>query len=161
MTGWDTGVLLADPSKPGEPAKVSFLFYRYGPSGQSEYGGIILRTPTGKEKYFASNITQVVTDSGEFAGPRGYIPGVTRVLYPDYKPWVPQTMTFSSVDGADSIEIVFTPNAVCTMVVAGLDLAETTFNEMYCSAALDATVDGETYHGTIPCWFESVRPRRR
>jgi len=102
-----------------------------------------------------------VVKTGELTGPRGYIPGVTRVLYPDYKPWVPQTTTFSSVDGADRIEIVFTPNAVCTIVVAGLDLAETTFNEMYCSAVLDATIDGEAYHGTIPCWFESVRPRRR
>jgi hypothetical protein len=160
VTGWDTGVLLADPTKPGEPAKVSFLFYRYGRSGQSEYGGIILRTPAGKERYFASSITQVVK-TGEFAGPRGYIPGVTRALYPDYRPLVPQTTTFSAVDGSDSIEIVFTPNAVCTMVVAGLDLAEITFNETYCSADLDATIDGETYHGTIPCWFESVRPRRR
>jgi len=160
VSGWDTGVLLADPSHAGEPRKVSFLFYRYGPSGSSQYGGIILRTPYGHEKYFASTFTSV-TDSGEFTGPRGYIPGVTRVLYPDYHPLISETITFSAFDGSDSIDIVFTPKAVCTIVVAGLSQAETTFNEMYCSAALNATVDGQKYHGTIPCWFESVRPRRR
>lgn len=160
VTGWDTGVLLADPSSEGEPRKVSFLFYRYGPGGSSEYGGIILRTPAGSEKYFASSVTRVVS-SGEFTGPRGYIPGVTRVLYPDFRPKIPEKIAFSAVDGGDSIEIVFTPKAVCTIVVAGLDEAETTFNEMYCSASLDATVGGEKFYGAIPCWFESVRPRGR
>ncbi len=160
VNGWDTGVLLADPSSEGEPRKVSFLFYRYGPSGGSEYGGIIIRTPAGKEKYFASSSTRV-TDSGEFVGPRGYLPGVTRVLYPDYRPRIPEKVAFSAVDGADSIDIVFTPRAACTIVVAGRDEAETTFNEIYCAAELDASVGGERYYGTIPCWFESVRPRGR
>jgi len=158
INGWDTGVLLSDPTVAGEPAKVSFLFYRYGPSGSSEYGGVILRSPSGKEKYFESSLTQVVR-SGEFTGPRGYLPGVTRVLYPDYRPHVPGTITISAVDGSDAIDIVFTPRAVCTIVVAGHDEAETTFNEMYCSAALHGVVDGVDYYGTIPCWFESVRPR--
>lgn len=160
VNGWDTGVLLCDPSFPGEPSKVSFLFYKYGPSGASDYGGIILRAPDGQEKYFASTVTSVL-DSGEFTGPRGYIPGVTRVLYPDYHPRIPETVTFSAYDGADSIEIVFTPKAVCTIVVAGKLEAETTFNEMYCSASLDARVGGQHFGGTIPCWFESVRPRGR
>lgn len=159
VNGWDTGVLLSDPTVPGEPAKVSFLFYRYGPSGACEYGGVILRSSSGKEKYFSSSVTQVV-QSGEFSGPRGYLPGVTRVLYPDYRPHLPETIAFSATDGGDKAEILFTPKAVCTIVVAGLE-AETTFNEMYCTAALNAVVDGEEYHGTIPCWFESVRPRRK
>ncbi len=160
VTGWDTGVFLSDPSNVGEPGKVSFLFYRYGPDGNSQYGGLILKTADGKERYFASDIMKVA-DSGEFAGPRGYLPGVTRALYPDYKPRIPETIAFSAADKGDSISIVFTPRAVCTIVVAGQDEAETTFNEMYCSAALQAKVGGEEFYGNIPCWFESVRPKGR
>lgn len=57
------------------------------------------------------------------------------------------------------MDIVFTPKAVCTIVVAGIEEAETTFNEMYCSAVFSATLGGQKYYGTIPTWFESVRPR--
>jgi hypothetical protein len=121
---------------------------------------LILKTPSGKEKYFASDIMNVA-DSGEFAGRRGYLPGVTRALYPDYKPRIPESIVFSAADKGDSISIVFTPRAVCTIVVAGQDEAETTFNEMYCSAALQAKVGGEEFYGNIPCWFESVRPKGR
>ena len=102
VTGWDTGVLLSDPSNVGEPGKVSFLFYRYGPDGNSQYGGLILKTADGKERYFASDIMKVA-DSGEFAGPRGYLPGVTRALYPDYKPRIPETIAFSAADKGDSM----------------------------------------------------------
>ena len=75
---------------------------------------------------------------------------------------MPATTVFSAADSSDSLEITFTPRAVCTIVVAGVsDEAETTFNEMYCSAALKATIGGKTYNKLIPCWFESVRPRGR
>ena len=161
VPGWDTGVLLCDPDVPGEPEKVSFLFYRYGPSGGSSYGGVIVKSTGGEEKFFDSEKV-TVTRSGEFSGERAYLPGVTRLLYPDYRPKVPETMVFSGSDSADSFRITFTPKALCTIVVAGLeDESETTFNEMYCSASLDATVSGRTFGGTIPCWFESVRPRGR
>ncbi len=160
VKGWDTGVLLCDPKAGGEPEKVSFLFYRYGPSGESSYGGVIVKTPEGAEKFFESEKVKV-SRSGEFKGERAYLPGVTRLLYPDYRPEVPETIVFSGSDSSESVEVTFTPKAVCTIVVAGTaDLAETTFNEMYCSASLNTTVAGQTYSGTIPCWFESVRPRR-
>jgi hypothetical protein len=161
VAGWDTGVLLCDPKVKGEPEKVSFLFYRYGPEGGSSYGGVIVKSPDGEEKFFDSEKMTVAT-SGEFAGERAYLPGVTRLLYPDYRPKIPETIVFSGSDSSDSVRITFTPKALCTIVVAGVeDESETTFNEMYCSASLDATVSGRTYAGTIPCWFESVRPRGR
>ena len=159
VTGWDTGVLLCDPTTEGEPGKVSFLFYRYGPLGESEYGGIIVRSPDGAERFFESENVKVVR-SGEFSGERAYLPGVTRLLYPDYRPRIPETTTFSASQDSDSVDVVFTPKAVCTIVVAGVEEAETTFNEMYCSAAFRATLGGKKYYGTIPTWFESVRPRR-
>jgi len=161
VEGWDTGVLLCDPTSAGEPEKVSFLFYRYGPSGESSYGGIIVKTAGGGERFFGSEKV-TVTKSGEFSGERAYLPGVTRLLYPDYRPAVPATTAFSGSDSSDSLEITFTPRAVCTIVVAGIsDEAETTFNEMCCTAALKASIGGETYNKLIPCWFESVRPRGR
>jgi len=161
VAGWDTGVLLCDPTSAGEPERVSFLFYRYGPSGASSYGGIIVKTASGVERFFGSEKV-TVTKSGEFSGERAYLPGVTRLLYPDYRPRVPATIVFSAVDSSDSLEITFTPRAVCTIVVAGVsDEAETTFNEMCCDAELKATIGGMTYNKLIPCWFESVRPRGR
>ena len=160
VMGWDTGVLLCDPANKGEPGKVSFLFYRYGASGESQYGGVIVRAPGGREKYFESGMVKV-TRSGAYSGERAYLPGVTRLLYPDYKPRIPKTMAFSGSEGPDKVDILFTPRAVCTIVVAGTQEAETTFNEMYCTAEFSATVGGEKFYGTIPCWFESVRPRGR
>ena len=161
VAGWDTGVLLCDPRVAGEPEKVSFLFYRYGSSGESSYGGVIVKSPDGQEKFFDSQ-KMTITRSGEFTGQRTYLPGVTRLLYPDYRPRVPETIAFSGADSADSVQITFTPRAVCTIVVAGIaDESETTFNEMYCTASLEATVAGRAWKGTIPCWFESVRPRGR
>ncbi len=161
VAGWDTGVLLCDPKVDGEPEKVSFLFYRYGPSGESSYGGVIVKSTDGEEKFFGSEKIAVAT-SGEFTGERAYLPGVTRLLYPDYRPKIPEKTVFSGSDSSDSIEVTFTPKAVCTIVVAGIaDESETTFNEMYCVASLKATVSGRTYQGEIPCWFESVRPRGR
>jgi len=161
VLGWDTGVLLCDPTSPGEPEKVSFLFYRYGPSGESSYGGVIVRTAEGKERFFgAENMT--ITRTGEFSGERAYLPGVTKLLYPDYRPHVPATTVFSGTESGDSIEVTFTPRAVCTIVVPSTTgEAETTFNETHCDAALKAVVGGESYDKVIPCWFESVRPRGR
>jgi hypothetical protein len=159
IAGWDTGVLLCDPKSSGEPERVSFLLYRYGPSGTSTYGGVIVRPPGGEDRFFDSD-KMTITRSGEFSGDRAYLPGVTRLLYPDYHPKVPETVVFSGEAGADTVQITFTPKAVCTIVVSSItNEAETTFNEMYCTAALDATVAGERFQKTIPCWFESVRPR--
>jgi hypothetical protein len=161
VLGWDTGVLLCDPTSGGEPEKVSFLFYRYGRSGESSYGGIIVKTADGNERFFgAEKIT--ITRSGEFSGERAYMPGVTKLLYPDYQPKVPATIVFSATDSSDSVDIAFTPRAVCTIVVPSVsDKAETTFNEMYCDASFEASIGSETYKKLIPCWFESVRPRGR
>ncbi len=140
MAGWDTGVLLCDPTSAGEPERVSFLFYRYGPSGGSSYGGIIVKAAGGEERFFGSEKV-TVTRSGEFSGERAYLPGVTRLLYPDYQPRVPATIVFSAVDSSDSSRDHLHPRAVCTIVVAGVsDEAETTFNEMCCGAALKATI---------------------
>jgi hypothetical protein len=159
VAGWDTGVLLCDPKTKGEPEKVSFLFYRYGASGASSYGGVIVKASSGEERFFDSE-KMTITRSGEFSGDRAYLPGVTRLLYPDYRPKIPETIIFSGAAGSDKVEITFTPKAVCTIVVASItDEAETTFNEMYCDASLDATIAGRRYQKTIPCWFESVRPR--
>ncbi|MGA2664236.1 MAG: hypothetical protein ABSF83_04765 [Nitrososphaerales archaeon] len=162
LPGWDTGVLLCDPQQGGgEPAKVSFLFYRYGTSGESEYGGVIVRTPGGEEAYFGSGEV-TITRSGEFSGERAYLPGVTRLLYPDYAPRVPATTTFSASGPSGSLRIVFTPRAVCTIVVpSASNDSETVFNEMYCTAELESRIGGTEYRGAIPCWFESVRPRGR
>ena len=160
IEGWDTGVLLCDPENGAEPARVSFLFYRYG-TPTSEYGGIIVKRKDGYEKYFASDHV-TVTKTGAFSGEQAFLPGVTRLLYPDYHPKIPKTMTFSASEGTDSLDIAFTPRALCTIVVPSLsDDAETTFNEMYCSAELTADLGGRAYSASIPCWFESVRPRGR
>ena len=124
---------------------MSFLFYRYGPSGENSYGGIIVKTADGNERFFDSEkIT--VTRSGEFSGERAYLPGVTRLLYPDYRPKIPATAVFSASDSSDSVEITFIPRAVCTIVVASTsNEAETTFNEMCCSASFKASIGGKTY----------------
>jgi len=161
VLGWDTGVLLCEPKSGGEPERVSFLFYRYGESGESSYGGVIVRDGDGKEQFFGAEKI-AITRSGEFVGERAYLPGVTKLLYPDYKPEVPATITFSSTDPSHGLEIVFTPRAVCTIVVPSLSgEAETTFNEMHCDAVFKASIGGKTYDKLIPCWFESVRPRHR
>ena len=161
IKGWDIGVLLSDPNTGKEPARASFLFYRYGGSGESSYGGIVLRTKGGRETSFNSENTRVKM-SGQFSKERTYLPGVTRLLYPDYRPHVPETIQFSAREASDRLKITFTPKAVCTIVTAGFSgVGETTFNEMFCNAKLLAIVQGERFDTTIPCWFESVRPRGR
>jgi hypothetical protein len=159
--GWDIGVLFCDPDSRAEPAKISFMFYRCGPSGESSYGGIIVKTRSGAERYFGSEKVKVTT-SGEFSGERAFLPGVTGLLYPDYRPKIPGTMAYSASSLSDRVDLSFTPKAVCTIVASSISgEAETTFNEMFCSASVRAVIGGETYRTTIPCWFESVRPRGR
>jgi len=159
--GWDIGVLFCDPDRRAEPAKVSFMFYRHGPSGESSYGGIIVKTRGGKDRYFGSESVKVTT-SGQFSGERAFLPGVTGLLYPDYRPKIPETITYSASSLSDRVDLSFTPRAVCTIVASGISgEAETTFNEMFCDASVRVAIGGETYRTSIPCWFESVRPRGR
>lgn len=161
LKGWDIGVLFCDPRGGKEPGQVSFMFYRYGLSGEASYGGIVFRTPGGTEKGFSSESVEI-TRTGEFLGERTYLPGVTRLLYPDYRPHVPGTVRFTARDLSDRLEIAFTPKAVCTIVAVGNSgEGETVFNEMFCSADLRARIGGENFSAILPCWFESVRPRGR
>jgi hypothetical protein len=157
--GWDTGVLLSDPSARGEPAKVSFLFYRYGPADNLYHGGIIMEVEKGKTEYFDSEGI-IISRTGNFSGDQKFVPGVTRLLYPDYHPRIPGIITFSGVNGHNEVRISFTPVAICNIVLPSIrDGTETVFHEMFCYAALSYHIGGRIYNGSIPCWFESVRPR--
>jgi hypothetical protein len=157
--GWDTGVILCDPSNAREPESVRFLFYRYGPSDELSYGGISVEKKNGKKKFFGSENIQI-TREGKFSGEQRMIPGVTRLIYPDYNPYIPERIVFSAVDDSDNLNIIFTPRAVCSVIPSSINgKSETELNEMFCSAKLSGSVEGKTYTKTIPCWFESVRPR--
>jgi hypothetical protein len=157
--GWDTGVILCDPSNAKEPESARFLFYRYGPSNELSYGGFIVENKNGKKKYFGSEKIQI-TREGRFSGEHNIIPGVIRLLYPDYNPCVPERIIFSAVDGSDKLNIIFKPRAVCSVIPSSIDgTSDTELNEMFCSASISGNVGGKTYKKTIPCWFESVRPR--
>ena len=159
LWGWDTGVILCDSSKAKEPESVRFLFYRYGPSDELSYGGITVEKKDGKKKFFGSENTQI-TRTGRFSGEQRTIPGVIRLLYPDYHPYIPERIVFSEVDGSDKLNIIFTPRAVCSVIPSSINgKMETELNEMFCSAKLSGSVGGKTYNKTIPCWFESTRPR--
>lgn len=157
--GWDTGVILCDPSNAKEPESVRFLFYRYGPSNELSYGGISVEKKNGKKKFFGSEKIQI-TRTGRFSGEQSIIPGVTRLLYPDYHPCVPERIVFSAVDDSDKLNVIFTPRAVCSIIASSINgTLDTVLNEMFCSAILSGSVEGKIYNKTIPCWFESVRPR--
>jgi len=157
--GWDTGVLLCDPSVGREPGKVSFLFYRFGPTDNLSHGGIVMEIENSKQKYFDSERINI-SRTGNYSGDQKFCPGITRLLYPDYRPYIPRRITFSGFNNSDKVKIVFTPMAVCNIVLSGIySNAETIFHEMFCNAALSCLVDGQIYDGNIPCWFESVRPR--
>ncbi|MCZ7381838.1 MAG: hypothetical protein O8C64_09790 [Candidatus Methanoperedens sp.] len=157
--GWDTGVILCDPSNAKEPASARFLFYRYGPSDELSYGGFIVEKKNGKKKYFGSDKIEI-TRSGRFSGEQSIIPGITRLIYPDYNPCIPEKIEFLAVDGSDNLNIIFKPRAVCSVIASSVNgTSDTELNEMFCTASLSGSVGGKTYNKTIPCWFESVRPR--
>jgi len=157
--GWDTGNILCDPMNKKEPETVRFLFYRYGPFDEFSYGGIIFETKSGEKKYFDSQKLRI-TRTGKFSGENETVPGITRLLYPDYHPHIPERIVFSVVNGSDELEIVFTPKTVCSVVAASLLVtAEMELNEMYCSATIKGKVGDSIYNKAIPCWFESARPR--
>jgi len=159
--GWDTGNILCDPMNNKEPETVRFLFYRYGPSEKFSYGGIIFETKNGEKKYFGSEKLQI-SRTGNFSGENEIVPGITRLLYPDYHPYIPERIVFSVVNNSDKLMIVFTPKAVCSVIAASiLGSAEMELNEMYCSATIKGNVGNKIYDETIPCWFESARPRGR
>jgi hypothetical protein len=159
--GWDTGVVLCDPSAVNEPEVADFLIYRYGPTDSFSYGGVFVETKNGKKDFFDSGNIQIVT-KGKYDGNLSIMPAITRLLYPDYHPTIPKTTTYIAAKGSDKLEITFTPKAVCSIVNASLITdSEVVFNEMFCEANLSAQIRGDTYDCVIPCWFESVRPRKR
>ena len=159
--GWDTGVIFCDPLAVDEPGRVDFLIYRYGPSNDFSYGGVFLETKDGKRQFF-DNSKMKITSTGSFNGSLSIMPAITQLLYPDYRPSLPKNRTFSVTKGADKLEVVFTPKAVCSIVNTSIvTSSEIVFNEMFCEAHLTAEVAGNTYESVLPCWYESVRPRKR
>lgn len=160
LWGWDDGVLFCGESKRNALESASFMFYRYGPSDKSSHGGIFIQPKNGAKRYFDSKSVRKTT-SGQFSGELIVLPGITRLLYPDYNPAIPQEIVYTASVGSDRFTITFVPMAVCSIVNASLsDAAEVVFNEMYCSATLVGCIDGKSYENVFPCWFESVRPRR-
>jgi hypothetical protein len=159
--GWDTGVILCDPVAVHEPERVDFLIYRYGPSNELSYGGVFFETKSGKKQFFDNTDMQIAT-KGKYDGNLSIMPGITQLLYPDYHPAIPKNLTFTASKGPNKLEITFTPKAVCSIINASLiSLSEVVFNEMYCEAYLNGKVEGNTYDCVLPCWFESVRPRKK
>ncbi|MBI2183754.1 MAG: hypothetical protein HYU39_02215 [Thaumarchaeota archaeon] len=157
--GWDTGVILCDPLIEEEPENVEFRFYRWGPSDRFSHGGVIIGMKNGERKYFDNENIQI-TRTGRFTNGWSVVPGITRLLYPDYHPDIPERVILSASDEPDKLKIVFTPKAVCSIVVASIyGEPDRVFNEMFCSASLNGNIGGHVYDRTIPCWFESVRPR--
>jgi hypothetical protein len=103
-----------------------------------------------------------ITSKGKYEGNFSIMPAITALLYPDYHPSIPKNLTFSGTKGQDKLEIVFTPKALCSIVNASpLNPSEIVFNEMFCEASLNGKIEGNTYDCVLPCWFESVRPRKR
>jgi hypothetical protein len=159
--GWDTGVIFCDPVATGEPERVDFLIYRYGATNDLSYGGVFLETKDGKRQFF-ENTKMKITTSGDYDGNLSIMPAITQLLYPDYHPVTPKTRTFVASKGVDKLEVVFTPKAVCSIVnTSVINSSEVVFNEMFCEANLKGKVGGNTYECVLPCWFESVRPRKR
>lgn len=159
--GWDTGVILCDPQISEEPESIGFLFYRYGPSDNLSHGGIIVETENGNRKYFDSENIKI-TRTGRFSGEQKIIPGITRLLYPDYNPHIPERIVFTAIDDYNELNITLKPRAVCSIVNVSLSgTFETELNEMFCCATLSGIIDGQSYNKKIPCWFEVARPRGR
>lgn len=159
--GWDTGVIFCDPTKINEPERVDFLIYRYGPSNDLSYGGVFLQTKSGKKQFFDNTNMSIVT-KGKYIGNMNIMPAITRILYPDYHPKIPKKITFNATKSPDKLEITFTPKAACSIVNASLiSSSEVVFNEMFCEVNLRGKIEDSTYDCSLPCWFESVRPRKR
>ena len=159
--GWDTGVIFCDPLATGEPGRVDFLVYRYGATNDLSYGGVFFETKDQKRQFF-DNTKMKITATGDYDGEISIMPAITKLLYPDYLPAIPKKRTFTASKGADKLEVVFTPKAVCSIVNNSVvNSSEVVFNEMFCEANLKGKVGGSTYECVLPCWFESVRPRKR
>ncbi len=159
--GWDTGVIFCDLIAVNEPERVDFLIYRYGPSNDLSYGGVFLETKSGKKQFF-DNTDMQITSKGKYDGNLSIIPAITQILYPNYHPAIPKNTTFTATKGPDKLEITFTPKAVCSIVNASqISPSEVVFNEMFCEVHLHGRIEGNTYDSSLPCWFESVRPRKR
>ena len=159
--GWDTGVIFCDSQDAGEPERVDFLIYRYGATNDLSYGGVFLEVKDGKRQFFDSAKMKIAT-TGNYDGEVKIMPAITQLLYPGYRPAIPENITFTASKGADKLEVTFTPKAVCSVVNTSIvNSSEVVFNEMFCEANLKGKVGSNTYECVLPCWFESVRPRKR
>jgi hypothetical protein len=159
--GWDTGVIFCDPLTAGEPERVDFLICRYGATNDLSFGGVFFETKDGKKQFFA-NTKMKITATGDYEGELSIMPAITKLLYPDYLPAIPKTRSFVASKGLDKLDVVFTPKAVCSIINNSIvNSSEVVFNEMFCEANLKGKVGGNSYECVLPCWFESVRPRKR
>ena len=159
--GWDTGVIFCDPVAIQEPERVDFLIYRYGTSNDLSYGGVFFETKSGK-KHFFDNTDMQITAKGKYDGNLSIMPAITKLIYPDYRPAIPKNLTFTASKGTDKLKIVFMPKAVCSIINSSLiSPSEVVFNEIFCEVYLSGKIDGNNYDNVLPCWFESVRPRKR
>jgi len=159
--GWDTGVIFCDSQDVGAPERVDFLIYRYGLTNDFSYGGVFLEVKDGKRQFFDSAKMKIAT-TGNYGGEVKIMPAITQLLYPSYRPAIPENITFTASKGADKLEVTFTPKAVCSVVNTSIvNSSEVVFNEMFCEANLKGKVGSNTYECVLPCWFESVRPRKR
>ncbi len=159
--GWDTGVIFCDPLAAQEPERIDFLIYRYGDTDDLSYGGVFFESKSGKKQFFDNAEMQIAT-KGKYDGNLSIMPAITQLLYPDYHPAISKNLTFAASKGADKLKITFTPKAVCSVVNASLmSPSEVVFNEMFCEADLRGKINGQKYDSVLPCWFESVRPRKR
>jgi hypothetical protein len=159
--GWDTGVIFCDHLVVGEPERVDFLIYRYGPSNELSYGGIFVETKEGKKQFFDNSKMQI-TEEGNYDGNVSIMPGITKLLYPDFHIEIPKTKRFTAAKAQDRIDVTFRPKALCCVVNTSLaNPSEVVFNEMYCEANLIGNIGDQNFECVLPCWYESVRPRKR
>ena len=120
-----------------------------------------LKLRIGKRQFFDS-AKMKITATGDYDGNHEHNACNHTITISDYRPTIPKNRTFTASKGPDKLEVVFTPKAVCSIVNTSIiNSSEVVFNEMFCEATLMGKIGGNTYECVLPCWFESVRPRKR
>ncbi|HEY4699924.1 MAG TPA: hypothetical protein VIH27_06100, partial [Nitrososphaerales archaeon] len=140
-----------------EPIVIGFLFDRSPFAVAGREGGLFVRTRRGFKRIFSRDNVKIKYD-GVYLGSIRRLPGLEQLLYPDYHPRFPKSVSVSADDGIDSVNLSYAPSSLCQLTTRERsNKAKTVWNESFGKATLSGMISGVDFSGELGFWMENVR----